>query len=57
MVTHDPRSAARAQRVLHLDKGQLVDGVPAAAAGGTRELAAAAEGIVRSGDMGVQRHE
>ncbi len=24
MVTHDPRAAARAQRVLHLDKGRLV---------------------------------
>jgi putative ABC transport system ATP-binding protein len=24
MVTHDPRAAARAERVLHLDKGQLV---------------------------------
>jgi putative ABC transport system ATP-binding protein len=27
MVTHDPRAAARAQRVLHLEKGQLVDAV------------------------------
>jgi putative ABC transport system ATP-binding protein len=26
MVTHDPRAAQRAQRVLHLDKGQLVEG-------------------------------
>ncbi|MGE3808738.1 MAG: ABC transporter ATP-binding protein, partial [Gemmataceae bacterium] len=25
LVTHDPRAAARAQRVVHLDKGQLVD--------------------------------
>lgn len=25
LVTHDPRAAARAQRVLHLDKGQLVE--------------------------------
>jgi putative ABC transport system ATP-binding protein len=25
MVTHDPKAAARAERVLHLDKGQLVD--------------------------------
>jgi putative ABC transport system ATP-binding protein len=25
MVTHDPRAAVRAERVLHLDKGQLVD--------------------------------
>ena len=29
MVTHDPRAAARAQRVLHLDKGRLVDDTPA----------------------------
>ena len=25
MVTHDPRAASRAQRVLHLEKGQLVE--------------------------------
>src|SRR5947209_11362649 len=25
MVTHDPRAASRAQRILHLDKGRLVD--------------------------------
>jgi len=24
MVTHDPKAAARAERVLHLEKGQLV---------------------------------
>ena len=30
MVTHDPKAAQYAQRLLHLDKGQLVDGrVPA----------------------------
>lgn len=35
MVTHDPRAAARAQRVLHLEKGQLVeDSGVAVAAGG-----------------------
>jgi putative ABC transport system ATP-binding protein len=34
MVTHDPRAAARAERVLHLDKGHLVDDQPAALAGG-----------------------
>src|SRR5881397_3206357 len=28
MVTHDPRAAARAERILHLDKGRLVDDVP-----------------------------
>ncbi|HBI43472.1 MAG TPA: hypothetical protein DDY78_11530, partial [Planctomycetales bacterium] len=27
MVTHDPRAASRAERVLHLDKGRLVDDV------------------------------
>ena len=25
LVTHDPRAAARCQRIVHLDKGQLVD--------------------------------
>jgi putative ABC transport system ATP-binding protein len=39
MVTHDPKAAARAERVLHLEKGQLVrdvaqgDGITAAAEG------------------------
>jgi putative ABC transport system ATP-binding protein len=28
MVTHDPRAAARAERILHLDKGQLVTDSP-----------------------------
>ncbi len=28
LVTHDPRAAQRAQRVLHLDKGRLVDSAP-----------------------------
>jgi putative ABC transport system ATP-binding protein len=28
MVTHDPLAAARASRILHLDKGRLVDDVP-----------------------------
>src|SRR5688500_17454497 len=27
MVTHDPRAAERARRTLHLDKGQLMEGV------------------------------
>jgi putative ABC transport system ATP-binding protein len=27
LVTHDPRAAKRAQRILHLEKGQLVDAV------------------------------
>ena len=29
LVTHDPRAAKRADRVLHLDKGRLVDGAAA----------------------------
>jgi putative ABC transport system ATP-binding protein len=28
MVTHDPNAAARAGRLLHLEKGVLVDGEP-----------------------------
>ena len=36
MVTHDPKAAARAQRVLHLEKGQLVhDTATTAAIAGT----------------------
>jgi putative ABC transport system ATP-binding protein len=31
MVTHDPKAAARAQRILHLEKGQLVHDTAAAA--------------------------
>src|SRR5438093_2141452 len=30
MVTHDPRAAERAQQVLHLEKGVLVEGAPTA---------------------------
>ena len=30
MVTHDPRAAERAQQVLHLEKGVLVEGTPSA---------------------------
>jgi putative ABC transport system ATP-binding protein len=29
MVTHDPHAAARAQRIVHLEKGRLVDSDPA----------------------------
>jgi putative ABC transport system ATP-binding protein len=32
MVTHDPKAAARAQRILHLEKGQLVQDTAAATA-------------------------
>ena len=34
MVTHDPNAAARARRLLHLEKGVLVDGQPAAESAG-----------------------
>lgn len=33
MVTHDPRAADRADRVLHLDKGKLIEDVSKAVAG------------------------
>ena len=33
MVTHDPRAAAVAERVIHLDKGRITDAVAAAAEG------------------------
>jgi putative ABC transport system ATP-binding protein len=29
MVTHDPRAAERAKRLVHLEKGVLVDALPA----------------------------
>jgi putative ABC transport system ATP-binding protein len=41
MVTHDPNAAARAGRTLHLEKGRLLDGAPAArpvAAGSKEEM-------------------
>jgi len=34
LVTHDPRAAQRAQRILHLEKGQLVENVAVEAAHG-----------------------
>ena len=33
MVTHDPHSAAAASRLIHLDKGQFVEGTDAVATG------------------------
>lgn len=41
MVTHDPNAAARAGRTLHLERGRLLDGAPAArpvAAGSKEEM-------------------
>jgi putative ABC transport system ATP-binding protein len=38
MVTHDPRAASRAQRVLHLDKGRLVDDVTNSHDGAFRQV-------------------
>ena len=31
LVTHDPRAAERAQRIVHLEKGRLVEGAPSTA--------------------------
>jgi putative ABC transport system ATP-binding protein len=53
MVTHDPRAAERAQRVLHLDKGQLVD------EGTLAGRAAASDGTfqeLRPGSSAIQAH-
>lgn len=36
MVTHDPHAAERAQRILHLEKGVLVDDIPTAELGARR---------------------
>jgi putative ABC transport system ATP-binding protein len=41
LVTHDPRAAARAQRILHLHKGQLVEASQDGAETGIRAQAAA----------------
>jgi putative ABC transport system ATP-binding protein len=49
MVTHDPRAAERAQRILHLEKGQLVNGDRLAAAG----LSADKDGAVWAKPMDV----
>ncbi len=48
LVTHDPRAAARCQRVVHLDKGQLVERTVSAAVNDTAIRAA--------GDAHVQSH-
>ena len=45
MVTHDPRAASRAERILHLDKGRLVDDVPGHGAGAVRQ----ADGVAPAG--------
>jgi putative ABC transport system ATP-binding protein len=42
VVTHDPHAAARAQRILHLDKGQLVEGSAAGMNTAIQATAAAA---------------
>jgi putative ABC transport system ATP-binding protein len=38
LVTHDPRAALRAERVVHLDKGQLVDTPPPSLEAAFRDL-------------------
>jgi len=52
LVTHDPRAAQRAQRILHLEKGQLVESQAAPeSATAIRDLVAArpSEGIQKDG--------
>jgi ABC-type lipoprotein export system ATPase subunit len=50
LVTHDPRAAARAQRILHLEKGQLVEkGVRSAA-----EPVGAGVSASRDGDTAIK---
>ncbi|MFO0963618.1 MAG: ABC transporter ATP-binding protein [Phycisphaerales bacterium] len=44
MVTHDPATAARARRLVHLEKGQIVDATPAASAGAAAPAATATGG-------------
>jgi putative ABC transport system ATP-binding protein len=50
LVTHDPRAARRAQRVLHLEKGQLVEAAPAAPDTAFRPGWAAGDTSIRPGD-------
>jgi putative ABC transport system ATP-binding protein len=47
MVTHDPHAAERARRVLHLEKGALVDGAARPVAAG----ATAAAGAANAGEV------
>src|SRR5262249_53414793 len=42
LVTHDPRAAQRAQRIFHLEKGQLVEQAPAQVDAAIRDARAAA---------------
>jgi len=39
LVTHDPRAAERAERLLHLEKGQLVEAAGALSGAGLRSHA------------------
>ena len=48
LVTHDPRAAARAERVLHLDKGRLVDAAALPEKG--FDQAAPAERVFKKGE-------
>ena len=49
LVTHDPRAAQRAQRILHLEKGQLVEAIPETAIRESRLAGAAPEAIRKEG--------
>jgi putative ABC transport system ATP-binding protein len=47
MVTHDPRAASRAERVLHLDKGQLIESLEAAASAAPQGIMKAQQELTR----------
>jgi putative ABC transport system ATP-binding protein len=47
LVTHDPRAALRAQRLVHLEKGQLVDTPPPSLDAAFRDLRKPAETAIR----------
>ena len=53
LVTHDPRAAARCRRVVHLEKGQLVEGTNTGTVSGT-SIRATAEGQPAATEARVQ---
>jgi putative ABC transport system ATP-binding protein len=55
LVTHDPKAAARCQRIVHLEKGQLVEGsVPQAVA--ETAIRPTADGHAAAADTRIHQH-
>jgi ABC-type proline/glycine betaine transport system ATPase subunit len=48
MVTHDPRAAARADRILHLEKGQLVEEQTPATQTSTKQTSAQQSSLTKT---------